>query len=292
MKQVTVVGGTNQIAAYLIPELLNRGYQVEVVSRSARPAWITPNVRLSWSLHDLAAFPLSGPIERAIYLAPLRLVGQLETGLAPGGRLVCFSSTSVLSKAGSSSDAERALAAELESGERAVRDLSRLHAGEWTILRPTLVYGAGLDRNLTRIAASLERWGIFPLPGSGAGRRQPVHAQDLAVAAASALERPEAVGRTYALTGGSTLTYREMIERIFRSLGRKPRFLPLPPPVLRLALGAARLLPRWRDITPAMLDRINQDLVYDSAEARADLGYEPREFAPSAQTWRRLDRRG
>ena len=291
MKQVMVVGGTNQIAAYLIPELLNRRYHVEVVSRAPRPPWITPNVRLSWQLHDLAAFPLSGPVERAVYLAPLGLVGQLETALAPGGRIVCFSSTSVVSKADSSSAAERALAAELESGERAVRDLSRLHAGEWTILRPTLVYGAGLDRNLTRIAASLEKWRVFPLPGSGSGRRQPVHAQDLARAAAASLERPEAVGKTYTLVGGTTLTYREMIERIFRSLGRSPRILPLPPAVLRLAVAAARLLPRWRDITPTMLDRINQDLVFDSGPARADLDYQPREFNPTGETWQRLDER-
>src|SRR5205814_7044896 len=79
----------------------------------------------------------------------------------------------------------------------------------WTILRPTMIYGAPGDRNLSRLLVLLARArrGRAPLPVSlplplpvpGGGRRlqQPVHVADLAEAVLRAVERPQAVGRRY-----------------------------------------------------------------------------------------------
>ena len=37
---------------------------------------------------------------------------------------------------------------------------------DWTILRPGLLYGPG-ELRLSRIAAFLRKWPLFPMPGRG-----------------------------------------------------------------------------------------------------------------------------
>ncbi len=90
----------------------------------------------------------------------------------------------------------------------------------WTLFRPTLVYGCGRDGNITFIASCIRRFGFFPLAGGGRGLRQPVHAADLAQACADALDNPRTHAKAYNLSGGSTVTYRQMAEAVFRQLGR------------------------------------------------------------------------
>jgi nucleoside-diphosphate-sugar epimerase len=131
-----------------------------------------------------------------------------------------------------------------------------------TILRPTLIYGAGEDANVSAAARFIQRYGFFPLAWNAQGLRQPVHADDLASGALVALERPQTIGRTYALPGGETLPYRAMIERIFEALGRRPRFLRIP------GLAAVSDLAR----------RMARDQAFDIGPAARDLGYAPRRF--------------
>ena len=69
---------------------------------------------------------------------------------------------------------------------------------------------------------------FFSLLGQASGLRQPVHAEDLALACIQALDDPVTINKTYNLSGGETLSYREMVEKIFRSLGKTVHFLPLP----------------------------------------------------------------
>ena len=116
-----------------------------------------------------------------------------------------------------------------------------LRAAHATLLRPTLVYGAGRDATLTRIATLARRWGRFPLPRHANGLRQPVHVDDLAMAAFAALGSAASHGQTYALPGGETVTYREMVRRVLAVLEPPPTLVELPSPLFNLALAAAKL---------------------------------------------------
>ena len=73
----------------------------------------------------------------------------------------------------------------------------------WTILRPTMIYGAAGDRNLSRLLALLARLRraplptacrCLPVPGGGRQLQQPVHVADLAGAVLTAVERPAGSG--------------------------------------------------------------------------------------------------
>jgi nucleoside-diphosphate-sugar epimerase len=146
------------------------------------------------------------------------------------------------------------------------------------ILRPTLIYGRGRDKNLTEIVRFVRRFGFFPLLGLAGGLRQPVHAEDVAAACVSALTSPVAANRTYNLSGGETLPYREMVRRVFATVGKLPHLVMIPRCMFRLAVTALRLLPWYQHWTMEMAERMNRDLVFDHADATRDLGFSPRPF--------------
>ncbi len=95
----------------------------------------------------------------------------------------------------------------------------------WVILRPTLIYGFGRDKNIAEMARFIRRFGFCPVLGKAAGLRQPIHAEDVAAACLAALQTPCAANRAYNISGGATLTYRDMVARVFSALDRRPRLL-------------------------------------------------------------------
>ena len=278
MTRILVTGGSSVVGDYLLPRLVADGHQVIVFSRSARA------VRgVEWRQADVSHAPLKGLVAGAdalIHLAPLPLLTRVLPGLPEGvSEIVAVGTTSVFTKADARSEMDRRLVEHQQEAERVLTDFCRKRGIRGTLLRPTLVYDGRRDKNVTRIARFIRHASFFPVAAPASGLRQPLHAADLADACRAALESRIA-GQAYNLAGGETLSYRAMLERIFRALGRKPRILPVPLGIYRAALGMARLHPRLRSLSLDVADRMNRDLVFDYGDAARDLGFRPRSFHP------------
>jgi nucleoside-diphosphate-sugar epimerase len=279
-QSVLVTGASSQIGRFLLPRLLASGLDVHALSRKP-PADEDSDVH--WLKADIAACEQPvGDIDLLIHLAPLPLLPPLLSSLNPKRlrQIVAFGSTSRFAKRHSEHPGERAFAQELESAEAAIAAFCELSGIAWTVFRPTLIYGCGLDKNVAVIAKFIRRFRFFPLVGEGRGLRMPVHADDLAAACLAVMNKPAAFNRAYDLSGGETLAYLDMVERIFQAEGIAPRFLRVPARLFEFAISAARLMPRYRYLTAEMARRMNRDLRFDHAEATADFGYAPREFEP------------
>jgi nucleoside-diphosphate-sugar epimerase len=277
--RVLVTGATSQIGRFLLLRLLEAGYEVVAVSRHPGPA----HPRVGWVAGDVSDAGFLCPAAQVlIHIAPLRLLsGFLPRFLAAGGRrVVCFGTTSRYSKALSPDPLEQAFARDQVAAEARVAELCEATGADWTLFRPTLIYGAGMDRNVTVIARLIRRFGVFPLFGAAAGRRQPVHADDLAAACVAALGEPRSFNRAYDLTGAETLSYRQMVERIFAAENRRPRFISVPLLLFRVAMWFVSRILRFKDFNPEMARRMNEDLIFDSRPAISDFGYAPRRFEP------------
>jgi len=198
-------------------------------------------------------------------------------------RLVALSSTSRFTKVGSGDTAENAIAVKLAESEARVQAWAEHRGIDWVVLRPTLIYGLGQDKNISEMARFIRRLGFFPLLGAAQGLRQPVHAQDVAAACVAALQAPGAANRAYNLSGGEVLSYRAMVARVFAVLGRPVRLITVPLWVFRWAVAMLRCLPRYRHWSAAMAERMSSDLVFDHAEAARDLELKPRGFALTAE---------
>jgi nucleoside-diphosphate-sugar epimerase len=104
-----------------------------------------------------------------------------------------------------------------------------------------------------------------------------MHVRDVAGACISALAL-ELPSSDYNISGGEILTYRKMVERVFESVGLRPRILELPSVLLRFCVPFIRLLPRFRHISFSMFQRMNEDLAFDHSEASRDMDFCPRLF--------------
>lgn len=291
-KSVLITGATSPVGLILIARLLAAGAYVYAVSR--RPPLFT-HERLHWICADIT---LPSPEEESvpsgidafnglahinaltlIHCAPLWTLPWLLESLLSLCRpiaITAFSSTSLFGKAGSADTHERFVVEQLGKAECSIAAIGEAYAIRHTILRPTLIYGAGLDGNVTRIARTIRRFGFFPLYPPASGLRQPVHADDLALAALQATASAHGSNRSYNLSGGETLTYRAMVERIFATLGRKTRIIPLPfLPQMLDVLGALR---HNSHVNGEMARRMNDDLVFAHTDATNDFGYQPRAF--------------
>jgi nucleoside-diphosphate-sugar epimerase len=274
---VLVTGATSLIGRFALPRLQTMGVETVALSRTApdQPGW----VRGGLSDADLGAKLPECPT--ALSLSP---IWHLPPGLAAlkargMKRLVAFSSTSVVTKAASPDAYEQGMVRRLADGEDAMRAFCEANGVAWTLLRPTLIYAEGQDQNVSRLARLIGRLGFLPLAGKGEGLRQPVHADDLAAAAIVAAERAAAENKAYDLPGGETLTYRQMAERVFEGMGRKPTILPLPESLWRLAFAMTR--PFLPGATAQMGARMSEDLAFDGSAAAADFGWNPRPFRPN-----------
>jgi uncharacterized protein YbjT (DUF2867 family) len=141
-----------------------------------------------------------------------------------------------------------------------------------------VIYAEGRDRSITRLANLVRRFHMLPLAGDAHGKRQPVHADDLAAGAIAAAASPATNNRAYDLPGGETLSYHSMVERIFEGLGRRPRVISIPPPLWRAGLSLASIL--MSGVTTEMGSRMTEDLVFDAGPAERDFAWRPRGFRP------------
>lgn len=276
-----VVGATSLVGRFLTERLLARGCTVFGLCRTP-PAngkgenWIAADLAKPNEFRDRIP-----PISTVYSTGPLHLfAGSLEVLAAKGAsRVIAFSSTSAGSKQQSEIEHERIAAQQFLNGERRVIDFCETQGITWTILRPTLIYVEGFDKNVTRIARFIQRFRCFPLAGTGNGLRQPVHGADLAEAAAKVAQIPATARKIYNVPGGETLTYAEMVRRIFDGLGLPHRVIPIPIAAWKTAFSVAGLfLP---GATSAMGSRMSEDLAFDSSEAIRDFDWHPREFHPS-----------
>jgi len=266
----------------LIPLLNDSGVRVCAFSRQS----IEPVVDgITWCNLSETCSANPGHLDNWICVAPIWLLPEhfslLEASVAR--RIVALSSTSRFTKDDSTDPEEQSIARQLADAESRLQTWAESRGVEWVILRPTLIYGLGQDKNIAEIARLICRFGFFPLLGRATGQRQPIHATDVASACLSALQAPCAANRAYNISGAETLTYRDMVARVFAALGRRPRLLTVPLWVFRLAVATLRCVPRYRHWSVAMAERMNRDLVFDHTEAARDLGFKPRIFALTAE---------
>ncbi len=135
------------------------------------------------------------------------------------------------------------------------------------VLRPPLVYGAGVKGNF-RALLGLVAHGI-PLPlASVENRRSLVFVENLIDLIVLAIERPDAVSGTFLLRDSEELSTPDLIRHIAHHLDRKARLLPFPPSLLRLAAGLAG--------RSTAADRLLGSLSIDDTPTRQQLSWQPR----------------
>lgn len=279
-----VFGASGAIGRFLVPRLRAAGHDVVAISRAPQ-ASAHPGVR--WIVGDLPDRVPPLPDAGVIFsLGPLdafaRWLAQNENVRA---RVVAIGSLSALTKQQSPDPHERELAARLAEAETSLAAAALARGAAATVLRASLIYGAGLDRSLTPIVRFARRWRVFPRVPGARGLRQPVHADDLAEACAAIAGSESLTRPAYDVGGGERLAFDAMLARVRASLAFATLPLPLPLTLVRTGSGIARRTRAFAAASAAALERMAEDLVVDHSAAAADFGWSPRAFKPTERDW-------
>ena len=148
----------------------------------------------------------------------------------------------------------------------------------WTVVRPSMIYGSELDRNMHKLLRFLDRSPVFPLFGSGENLWQPVYYEDLARGLYAALTRPGTEGEIYDLPGKRPLRYVDLIRTAAGALSKKVRMLRIPAEPVRRGLLVAERLKVPLPVKSEQVLRLREDKAYPYEKASAELGYDPRSF--------------
>jgi NADH dehydrogenase len=159
--------------------------------------------------------------------------------------------------------------------KREAERLVRESGVDYTIIRPTMVYGPGGGLHFQKLVSTMDRLPlVFPVPGPGTAAVQPVWIEDLVRGIELALRLPVATGKTYNAAGATALPFKELIDRLAAAQGKKRLRLHAPLWALYLAARAlGPLLGPSSFLSRDALLGINEDASLDYGPFAADCGY-------------------
>jgi uncharacterized protein YbjT (DUF2867 family) len=275
--KILVTGGTGFTGSYVVPLLLEQGWDVVCFVRETSDIGSLPIDRIDLRYGDLddvesIKLALEG-IDTLVSIASLGFghASNVVSAAKSSGveRAVFFSTTSIYTTLNPDSKNIRMEA------ERLVQESGI----PYTIIRPTMIYGSSKDRNICKFVKFLNRFPVFPVFGSGEYNIQPVYVGDLAKAVVSILTVDLTINHSYNLSGGSELTLNQFIREISDSLGKRICLIHLPPKPFVLLLSLFENASIKLPIKSEQIQRFNEHKAFSHQKASEDFNYSPRPFS-------------
>jgi NADH dehydrogenase len=271
--------------------LTQQGWQVRAVVRSAAKA----AERL-------------GHLKLEIRSGDIRDADSMRAALKGAGSLVHLAAIAIEKKGESYEDTNTAAtrtvldAARAESVERVVymsqngadskspypflrskgiaQDYVTQSSAKWTVLKPSVIFGP--EDEFVNVLARLVRLSpiIYPLPGGGTARFQPIAVADVAQAIAKSLADDSTIHKVLAIGGPMPLSLREMTERILVAMNTSRAIVGVPVGALRPLIALAQKVLPNPPVTTGLLDLLEIDNVIPSNDLSSVLGIAPTPFAP------------
>lgn len=268
--KILVLGGSGFVGRHLIERLQRQDAQVTLPTRrlaAARPLWHLPCV-------DMIETDVTRPGELEALVpghdAVVNLLATLHGSQAEFERVhvdfvrrlaaACAVSgvrrVVHVSALGAAADAPSRYLRSRAAGEAVLQQAVASGALDLTVLRPSVIYGAG-DRFLSLFARLQRFLPVMPLAASGA-QFQPVWVRDVAQALLRALADAGTIGQTCEACGPDVFTLRELVRLAGQwagvRAGRGRPIIGLPAPLARLQALVLEWLPG-----PPLLTRDNLD---------------------------------
>ena len=238
MSTVVVTGAAGLVGQNLIPRLKARGHRIVGVDKhpanTAKLRALHPDIEVieadlakpgAWAeaFEGADAVVLNqaqiGGLEREPFVA--NNVTATENVLAAMARhgapyFVHVSSSVVNSKA-------QDLYVETKTAQEKLVDACAI---PHVVLRPTLMFGWFDRKHLGWLRRFMDRAPVFPIPGDGRFRRQPLYVGDFAAVIAAALDRR--ITGTYDISGRTEIDYVDLIRAIKRIAGGRAAIVHIP----------------------------------------------------------------
>ncbi|TET48183.1 MAG: NAD-dependent epimerase/dehydratase family protein [Actinomycetota bacterium] len=214
-----------------------------------------------------------GSATAAVYMVDLVNTALLENFLSAAQhtglkRVVFISSTTVLIP----------LESKVKSGKLQSEDLIKKSNLDYTILRPSMIYGVADDPSFSRMLKFIKKRNFFVTFGSGKNLIQPVYIDDVADAVAKVLDNRTTFKKAYDLAGLEPLKYNEMLDIIRGKINTNFKIIRFPAGLSKALISIYARLSRNPSLTPGQIDRMGIDKAYSYQQAKDDFGFSPVSF--------------
>ena len=150
--------------------------------------------------------------------------------------------------------------------EKALRKIEKQTGMEIVILRPPLIYGAGVKANFASLLKLVDK--KFPLPLANINnKRSLIYVNNFVDAIITCATHPNAAGQTYLVSDGEDVSMPQLIKKIAVALN-KPSYL------FSFPLSIMHFFAKFVGKS-ASVDRLTESLVIDSSKIRQELGWKP-----------------
>lgn len=154
--------------------------------------------------------------------------------------------------------------AEAEAGLRAISAETGM---EFVIIRPPLVYGAGVKGNFAAMMRAVEHGLPLPFGAVTDNRRSLVALDNLLDLIVTCIDHPAAANQTFLVSDGEDLSTADLLRRLGAAMDKRARLLDIPPALLSAA--AAMIGKR------AIAQRLLGNLQVDISHTCRTLGWKP-----------------
>lgn len=139
--------------------------------------------------------------------------------------------------------------------EAALLSMNQPGIFEIVVIRPCLIYGAGVKANFKNLMNLVQK--AWPLPfGAIRNKRSLVSIENLMDLILTCMDHPNASGQVFLVSDGHDLSLPELIKTIAKSLGQKILLLPVPLFIFRLAF----LILGKKDLTQRLFGNLQVDI--------------------------------
>ncbi|MGW5645523.1 NAD(P)H-binding protein [Saccharopolyspora sp. NPDC003752] len=206
---VLVTGATGNVGRRVVDRLLAAGTQVRALTRRPEAAGLPGDVEVfrgDLTDSDALAKALAGVGSMFLFPVPEGIEAFVERAKAAGVRRVVVLSSKAVEFADGNAIGER---------HRVIEEAVEAGGFEWTFLRP-----GAFATNTLAWAGSIRAEGVVREPFVDA-QQTPIHEDDIAAVAETALLEDGHAGAAYALSGPEALTVREQVQAISAAIGRE-----------------------------------------------------------------------
>jgi len=147
-------------------------------------------------------------------------------------------------------------------------------SSNYIILRPTMIYGNSKDYNISKLIRLIDRIPILPIIGRGNSLLQPIFVHDLAEILLRICKEPNFSSGEYIASGGSEISYKDLIHLIAGTLNKKRVFIHIPKAIGLIAVKILNYLFGYKRITVEQINRLSEDKNYSNAKVKEALDFE------------------
>jgi nucleoside-diphosphate-sugar epimerase len=280
---ILLIGATGFLGPYVLKVLLSKDYNVNCLVRpsSSRTSLLSiaksSGKNIDFSTGNLesgdsiiTAVKNAGSV---IYMVDLKYTNILEIFLKTAARaglkrVVFISSTTVLVP----------LESKVKSQKTNSENLIKKSGFDYTIIRPSMIYGSKDDPNFSKMIKFIKDKGFFITFGSGNNLIQPIYIEDVAKAVSNIIYNKKTYKKIYNIAGKSPLKYNDMLKIVKEKLKKDFRIIKLPMRLSVLLVSLYAGASKNPLLTADQIARMGVDKTYSYRKAREDFGFSPISF--------------